>query len=78
MRDVGLVVTITRIGQRNLDTDNLAGSQKGPRDSIARWLGIDDASPMVEWRYAQERGPAKTYAVRIEIVGRVEATRGAA
>jgi hypothetical protein len=75
--DVGLVVTITRLGQRTLDDDNLRGAIKGPRDSIAKWLGVDDAHLMVEWRYAQERAPAKTYAVRIEIVAAQEVRKSA-
>jgi predicted Fe-S protein YdhL (DUF1289 family) len=69
-----VVVTMTRIGPRNLDTDNLAGGCKRVRDTIARWLGVDDGpeSP-VEWRYAQER-PAKgaaKYAVRVRIESQV-------
>lgn len=62
-----LVVTITRIAPRALDSDNLAGSQKHIRDGVADWLGIDDRDPRIEWRYAQERGAPKSYAVRIEV-----------
>ena len=61
------VVTLTRIAPRRLDDDNAVSSQKAIRDSIAAWLGIDDRSPLVTWRYAQEQGRPKTYAVRIEI-----------
>jgi hypothetical protein len=64
------VVTLTRIGPRDLDSDNLAGSAKAVRDAVARWLGVDDGPRApVEWRYAQERPAkgAKRYAVRITI-----------
>ena len=50
------LVTLTRIGPRLLDGDNLQAAGKGVRDQVARWLGCDDnpAAP-VTWRYAQER-----------------------
>jgi hypothetical protein len=47
------VVTITRIGWGKMDSDNLAGGCKAARDGIADWLGIDDGSERIEWRYAQ-------------------------
>ena len=37
-----IVVTITRLGPRALDSDNLASSGKHVRDAIATWLGVDD------------------------------------
>lgn len=59
------VVTITRVAPSNgLDSDNLAGSAKGARDGIADALHVDDGSPLVEWRYAQRRGP---WGVEVEI-----------
>lgn len=64
---VPVVVIITRIAPRDLDSDNLAGSQKHVRDGIADALGIDDRDPRVEWLYAQRRGAPKEYAVEIEI-----------
>lgn len=60
-----LTVTITRLSPRQLDSDNLASSQKHVRDGVADALGIDDRDPRVTWLYAQEK--AKTYGVRIEI-----------
>ena len=61
-------VTITRIAPRTLDSDNLVSSLKPTRDGIADWLGIDDKdTPRLRWRYGQERGAPKTYAVRVEI-----------
>lgn len=63
-----LVVTIARIAPRTLDSDNLAMSLKACRDGIADWLGVDDKdSDRLVWRYAQERGAPKHYAVRVEI-----------
>lgn len=46
-------VTLTRIGARRLDDDNLAGGFKAVRDAVARWLGIDDGSDRFQWVYAQ-------------------------
>lgn len=55
---VGLpvVVTLTRIGARLLDDDNLRGALKACRDGIADRLGVPDNDPRIEWRYAQQRG----------------------
>lgn len=61
------VVTLTRIGPRELDTDNLAGGFKALRDGIADRLGVDDADPRVTWRYRQQKGPPKVYAARVDI-----------
>ena len=58
-------VTITRLGPRKLDSDNLATSAKGLRDGIADKLGVDDGDERITWCYAQEK--SKTYGVRIEI-----------
>lgn len=60
-----LTVTVTRIGPRTLDTDNLAFSAKAVRDGIADAFGIDDGDERaVQWAYAQERGE---HAVRVRI-----------
>lgn len=64
-RTSGVVVTITRIGKRKLDGDNLQGSAKAVRDSIADALEIDDGDDRITWRYEQEIG--KAFAVRISI-----------
>lgn len=63
-------VTITRIAPRAIDSDNAVGSAKHVRDGIADALGIDDRDPRIEWVVRQEKGPPKTYAVRIEIAPR--------
>lgn len=64
------IVTITRVGKRKLDSDNLARSAKAVRDAIASNFGIDDGDEgekdsRWDWRYKQEIG--KEYAVKIEL-----------
>jgi len=59
------VVTLTRIGPRQLDDDNVATAFKAVRDGVADWLRVDDGdTSKVTWRYAQERG---AYGVRVEV-----------
>lgn len=59
-------VLLVRVGPSNgLDDDNLRGASKGVRDEIAKWLGVDDRSPLVTWGYGQRRG--KQWAVEVEI-----------
>lgn len=71
-----LDILIVRIGPGTMDSDNLAISGKNLRDGIADALGIDDGSPLLTWRYEQEK-PAKgakhRYGVRVVIR---ERTRG--
>lgn len=62
--DAGVVVTLTRVGPRKLDDDNVQGALKAIRDEVAKQLGVDDGDQRVTWRYAQERGE---YAVRARI-----------
>lgn len=64
---VPVVVTLTRIAPRRFDDDNLTSGFKATRDQIAELLGVDDGDPRVTWRYAQERGRPREYAVRIRI-----------
>lgn len=61
------VVTITRIAPRQLDSDNNVSACKAIRDGIADRFGMPDNSPLIEWRYAQEKGRAGQYAVRVEL-----------
>lgn len=64
--DSPLVVTITRVGSRLMDSDNAVGSAKHVRDAVAKWLGRDDGPNCgVEWRVEQRK--AKTYGVEIRI-----------
>ncbi len=58
-------VTLTRLGGRRLDDDNLAGAFKAVRDRLAKWLGVDDADPRVAWHYSQRSG-VKGIEIRVE------------
>lgn len=52
-----VVVRLTRVGRRKLDSDNLQGALKHVRDGVADWLGIDDGrDDLVTWEYAQQTG----------------------
>ena len=62
-------VILTRIAPRKLDSDNLAGSFKHVQDAVAKWLGVDDGSDQVAWRYEQRNGKPKEYAVSIGVDG---------
>lgn len=63
---VPVLVTLTRVGKRRLDSDNLAGGFKSVRDEIARILGVDDGSPKIRFAYEQTTGKAYAASVRIE------------
>jgi len=58
-------ITLTRVGRRRMDGDNLQGSLKACRDGVAKSFGVDDSSGQYTWEYRQEIG--KQYGVRIEI-----------
>lgn len=63
-----IVVTLTRIGKQQMDSDAVPASLKHARDSVAKWYGVDDRDGgKIEWRYGQEYGRALEYGVRIEI-----------
>ena len=59
-----LVITITRIGPRELDGDNLQGACKHIRDGIADWLMVNDRDKRLRWEYAQANGK---YGVQIRV-----------
>ena len=59
-----LVITITRIGPRRLDDDNLAAACKYVRDQIAAIVGTDDGSSQYTWQYHQRIGE---YGVEVDI-----------
>jgi len=63
-----LVIRLTRIAERSLDSDNLAGAFKAVRDGIADALGIDDGDQRLTWLYQQEKADRGTYQVRVEII----------
>ena len=64
---VPLVITITRVGPRELDTDNLAASAKHVRDGISDWLGVNDRSKLLKWEYSQARGIYGEYGVEVHV-----------
>lgn len=65
--ELPVIVTITRVGPRRLDDDNLAAACKYVRDQIADAFGEDDGSDQYTWRYEQRTGE---YAVEVEITSR--------
>lgn len=63
----GVVITLTRIAPRELDDDNLASGFKACRDGVADWLGIDDGSKRLQWRYEQRKGKPGQYAAEVHV-----------
>lgn len=56
-------------GMKALDAhDNLPSSQKNVCDEIAKWLGIDDSDPRIQWQYSQEKSGKGDYGIRIEFL----------
>lgn len=47
-------VTLTRVGARELDDDNLQGAMKAHRDQVAEMCGFNDREKL--WTYAQDTG----------------------
>jgi hypothetical protein len=61
-----LTITLTRVGKRSLDSDNLAAALKACRDGVADALKLDDGASWVEWRYAQRKGePSVEWAMAV-------------
>lgn len=60
-RELGVRVTLTRLGLRKLDSDNLQGAMKVVRDGVADGLGTADNAPWIEWVYGQERVTLKRH-----------------
>lgn len=62
-----LRVRFTRIGGRQMDTDNLVTAFKYVRDAVSQWLDKDDGPGSgIEWVLPPGQEPG-AYAVRIEI-----------
>jgi hypothetical protein len=61
-----LTITLTRLGKKLMDDDNLARSFKAIRDELSQQLGVDDGDKRLRWRYKQ-RLTKSNYAVEIEI-----------
>jgi len=66
-------VTLTRVGPRALDYDNMVYSLKKTRDTIASILipglkpGRADGDKRITWIYKQAKGAPKEYALLIDI-----------
>jgi len=63
-------ITLTRIAPRGLDSDNVASAFKAFRDGLADALEVDDGSPFLDWRYAQEKGTARVLVTIETLEGR--------
>lgn len=61
------VVSLTRVGSRRMDSDNLANGFKATRDAIANVLGIDDGDSRIRFEYHQEANGKREYGVRVRI-----------
>ena len=61
-----VAVTLTRLGGKPMDGDNLQGALKALRDAVATLIAVDDADDRVKWRYRQKPGH-KTASVTITI-----------
>lgn len=62
-----ITISLTRLGTRILDSDNLVASTKGCRDGIADALGRDDGDPGLTWRYFQRLVKRGEEGVEVEI-----------
>jgi len=60
-------ITFTRYSCKVMDTDNLAGSFKHVQDAMAKCLNIDDGSPEITWKYAQERIAKREHYFTVEV-----------
>ena len=71
-KDVALpaIVTITRIGPKRMDDDNVVSACKALRDSIAQRIGVDDGCDQITWRYGQRVGGRSEYAAEVTIEAR--------
>lgn len=66
---VAIRVTLVSCRHRLLDPDAISFSCKPLTDSIAAWLGVDDADPRVQWNWQQVQVPGEQgVIVKIEIV----------
>ena len=62
------IVLLTRFSAGTLDAhDNLPSAFKHVVDEIADWIGVDDGSGLVQWRYAQEKCPKGKTWITMEV-----------
>ena len=65
------IVTFTRVGGREMDSDNIQSAFKACRDRVAFWLLKDDGDPFFIWNYAQWPGRG-VKGIRIKIAFKTE------
>lgn len=69
-------VTLTRIGPKKMDNDNLAGALKHCQDQIARQLGVDDGDESkVKFYHYQMPTGSRDYAVKVSITSQADTLR---
>ncbi len=59
-------VTLTRLGGRKMDAANVVAAMKYVQDTVALFLGQDDANPLLDWHYQQAPGGPSGVRVRLE------------
>lgn len=62
-----VAITLTRLGVRKLDDDNLRPALKSIRDGIADAYGVEDNDPRIVWHYGQETCKRGGCGVRVKI-----------
>lgn len=63
-----VVVRLTRFGPRLLDSDNLAASFKGIRDTVAELMHVDDGSDAIQFEYGQQHDAGYAVTIQVEAV----------
>lgn len=61
------VVTLTRLGPREMDDDGLVSALKSVRDAFADFVGVNDRLRHIV-RYAYEQERSREFGVRIDVV----------
>lgn len=64
------VVVMTRVSVLSLDDDNAVSAMKGVRDSIAKWIGVNDRDPRICFHVGQEKCKRGSEQLRVCIRGR--------
>lgn len=60
-------IKLVRVANSALDYGNFVGGVKAGQDTIAEWIGLDDASTKLKFEYLQQRCPRGFFGVLIEI-----------
>jgi hypothetical protein len=80
-----LTITLTRLGRRMMDHDNLVSSMKHITDGVVDFV-LDcpgeghkhDNDPRLTWRYQQRKAGVSRYGVEIRFEARAEPSQGEA